>query len=184
MSEGDVKPIKDRVADLEKQIQEFTTKFEHGWAKGETVGAAGAATGAAASLTGVSGEATLLSGGFKLANFEYDFMAEREKKKLRSLRQLPDQLAEDIGAAKRLANEGKEAAGRVDRRVSDLSRDVDQKLRRKADLTEVRQANSRQNSQLEGLRSSQVSALRREATQANAAVQHLNDEITRLNSRF
>lgn len=184
MSEGDVKPIKDRVADLEKQIQEFTTKFEHGWAKGETVGAAGAATGASGALTGVSGEATILSGGLKLWNFEWDLRAEKEKRDLKNARQLPHQLSERIEAAKGLANEGKEKAARVDQRVTDVTRELNQKIRRKADLSEVRLTSSRQNSQLEGLRSSQVSALRREAAQANANVQQLNNEIARLNARF
>ncbi|MFH8608431.1 hypothetical protein ACH4D5_13215 [Streptomyces sp. NPDC018029] len=181
MSEGDAKPIKDRVAELEEEIQGFITKFEHGLAKGETVGAAGAATGAAGSLTGISGEGTILSGGVKLWNFEWDMRAEKEKRDLRNARQLPHQLAEDIDAVKRLATEGRD---RADQRITDLSRDLNEKIRRKADISALRQTADRHDSRLEGLRSSQVNALRREAQQTRASVQALEDEIDRLNARF
>ncbi|WP_409240597.1 hypothetical protein [Streptomyces sp. PA5.6] len=107
MSEGDVKPVKDRLDALEESVQKFTLKFERGGAKGELVGASGSgtggtgtATGASASVTGVSGEATLLSGGVKVWNFEYDMREEKEKRELRGRRELPDQLAERADQAK------------------------------------------------------------------------------------
>ncbi|WP_055565458.1 hypothetical protein [Streptomyces atriruber] len=184
MSDGSVKPLKERVADLEGQIQEFTTKFEHGWAKGETVGAAGTATGASGSLTGVSGEATLISGGAKLLNFEWDLLSHLEKKRLEREGQDPVALKRAGAEAKQKADEASTKADRADQRITELSRELNRKINRKADLSALRQTSSQQNRQLEGLRDSQVRALGREATRAGANVQQLEREIARLNSRF
>ncbi|MEU5685138.1 hypothetical protein DEJ48_20355 [Streptomyces venezuelae] len=184
MSDGSVKPIKERVADLESQIQEFTTKFEHGWAKAETVGAAGAATGASGALTGVSGEATLVSTGAKLINLEWDLLSHLEKKRLERNGEDPTSLKRAGAEAKQKAIEASTKADRVDQRVTDVARELNRKIARKADLSDLRSTASRHDSQLEGLRSSQVNALNREARQATVTVQALEDEIARLNARF
>lgn len=68
--------------------------------------------------------------------------------------------------------------------MSNLSTELNRKIARKADLSDLRSTASRQNSQLEGLRTSQVNALNREARQARLTVQGLEDELARLNARF
>ncbi|WP_030678243.1 hypothetical protein [Streptomyces sp. NRRL B-1347] len=166
MSNDEVKDLKDRLSDVEKEFQTFKWKLETGWLKGEAVGASAAATGVSGSASAVSGEFTALSGGLKLWNFEYDMLAEREKRRLKAAKKDPDSLSDRIT----------EVDGRADRRLRAMNRDLNQKLRLKADRSAVGDANTRQNSQIQNL---QLTAGR-----AIEEVRRLYGEIERLDGRF
>ncbi|MEU6826333.1 hypothetical protein ABZ921_37450 [Streptomyces atriruber] len=117
-----------------------------------------------------------------------DLVKKREKAKeaaeLRTRGQHPEQLKTAAEKAQTTADKAITKANGANRRINDLARDINQKLRRKADKSTVSLANDRQNSQLSALRRTQVEALRRESERASANVQHLNNQIARLNSRF
>ncbi|MFF3643083.1 hypothetical protein [Streptomyces sp. NPDC002564] len=184
MGDSEKKPLSERVADLEESVQSFGTKAEYGGAKADAAGATAAATGAAASATGISAEVTGLGTGLKLWSFEYDLKAELEKKRDKTARRDPEKLRLDLDADRTDIDRIKTNLTTTGERITTLSEDVERKLRRKADASDVGDTRARQDRQLEGLRSSQVNALRREAEQAGASVQVLEREINRLNSVF
>ncbi|MFE6165584.1 hypothetical protein ACFQ7F_42535 [Streptomyces sp. NPDC056486] len=184
MSNSEEKPLAERLTALEESVQPFMTKAESGWAKADAVGATAAATGVSTEFTGIGT-------GVKLWSAEFDLKQHLADNKDKRLERSPEILRAQLSAAQsdiaRIRSSLTNADGKANRahqRISDLSRDLNQKIRRKADKSAVGAANNRQNSQISALRSSQVSALRREAQQANANVRQLNNEITRLNSRF
>lgn len=181
MSENEEKPLKERVTDLEKAVQPFTTKLEHGGAKADIVGATGAVTGLSAEFTGIGT-------GVKLWNAELDVKAELERRRdeaaLRDPKTLRSELTTARSDIRQIRTDLTSTSTRIDERVTDLSTELNRKISRKADISALRQTADRHDSRLEGLRSSQVNALRREAHQTRASVQALEDEIDRLNARF
>ncbi|MEU8958757.1 hypothetical protein AB0C93_31215 [Streptomyces sp. NPDC048518] len=142
-------------------------------------------------INGANFAANGVNGEFTLAKLEYtawdpigDYQQKRAEDKARGRGELPSQLKAASREAQTTADKALTKANGANRRINALSRDINQKLRRKADKSAVSVANNRQNSQLSALRSTQVAALRREADQANLSVQQLNNQIARLNSRF
>ncbi|MFJ4524661.1 hypothetical protein ACIP4Y_27555 [Streptomyces sp. NPDC088810] len=86
------KTVDERLKDLESSVQEFTTKYEHGYAKAENVGAAATATGASIEATGVSAEATAFSASLRLWGYDWDLKAKLEENKLRRQKKHADNL--------------------------------------------------------------------------------------------
>ncbi|MET8687706.1 hypothetical protein ABZV77_26185 [Streptomyces sp. NPDC004732] len=177
MSDSEGKSLVDRVTGLEESVQSFSTKLEYGGAKADVAGATAAATGVSAEFTG-------LGTGVKLWSAELDVKAEWEKNRDRNARRDPESLRSELTTARTDITRIRSDMTRVDQRITELSRDLNLKLRRKADLSDLRATASQQRSQLHGLRDSQLSSLRRESQQANANVQMLRAEIDRLNARF
>lgn len=169
MGDAEEKPLKDRVADLEKEFQPFVKKAEAGLVKGD----AAVATGA---VTAVSGEANLVTGGVRLASFDFDLRQHLKESKLKADNLHPEGLAGRITAVSNKGERDRAVTDRAHERITDLSRDLNQKIRLKADKSDVGQANSRQNSQISGAQQA--------AGRAVDEVRRLYDEITRLNSRF
>ncbi|MFK4069609.1 hypothetical protein [Streptomyces sp. NPDC029674] len=153
--------------------RELVKKVELNALKSEMNGAAFAANGFNGELTGIKLEKTLL-----------DPIQMLEEKQAEGRGELPSQLKAATGRAQTTADRAETKATGADRRVTDLSTELNRKIARKADISALRQTADRHDSQLEGLRSSQVNALNREARQAQVTVQALNDEIARLNARF
>ncbi|MFD6433475.1 hypothetical protein [Streptomyces venezuelae] len=136
--------------------------------------------GGAFAANGISGELT----GIKLEHTIWDPMQKLAEKEARGRGEAPDQLKAAAAKAQTTADRAETKATGADRRITELSTELNRKIARKADLSDLRSTASRQNSQLEGLRSSQVNSLNREARQATVTVQALEDEIARLNARF
>ncbi|MEU5899928.1 MULTISPECIES: hypothetical protein [Streptomyces] len=153
--------------------RELVKKVELNALKSEMNGGAFAANGISGELTGIKLEKTI-----------WDPLQDLENKKAEGLGELPSQLKAAAGKAQTTADRAETKATGADRRITDLSRELNRKIARKADLSDLRSTASRHDSQLEGLRSSQVNALNREARQARVSVQALEDEIARLNARF
>ncbi|MFI1681456.1 hypothetical protein [Streptomyces sp. NPDC020607] len=172
---GVVKWIKDHTE------REYVKKAELTAFKSEFNGGAFAFNAAGGGVTGLKLEHTIWD---PIA----DLKAKRDKAKdaadARAIGQHPEQLKRAAEKAQTTADRAETKATGADRRITDLSRELNRKIARKADLSDLRSTASRQNSQLEGLRSSQVTALNREARQAQVTVQALEDEIARLNARF
>ncbi|MEU6990652.1 hypothetical protein ABZ953_08355 [Streptomyces sp. NPDC046465] len=180
---ADDSPPENSTVKLIKEIteREYVKKVELTAFKSEFNGGAFAFNAAGGGLTGIKLEHSFLDP-------IGDMVKKREKAKeaaeARSNGEHPEQLKSAAAKAQTTADKAITKANGANRRINDLARDINQKLRRKADKSTVSLANDRQNSQLSSLRSSQVAALRREAEQAGANVQHLNNQIARLNSRF
>ncbi|WP_327236501.1 hypothetical protein OG349_23665 [Streptomyces sp. NBC_01317] len=169
MSNADEKPLQHRVAELEEEFQRFEVKAERGWAKADGVAAVGA-------LTGVSGEASLVTSGVKLANFEFDLRQHLKDKALERAELDPKGLLRRIIKVKRKGQSDRNITNLAHERITDLTRDLNQKLRRKADKSAVGATSTRQNSQ--------VATAQLRADRAIFEVRRLHDEIARLNSRF
>ncbi len=169
MGNADEKPLQDRVAELEEEFQAFNVKAERGWAKADGVGAVGA-------LTGVSGEISGVTSGVKLANFEFDLRQHLKDKALERANLHPMGLLRRITEVKRKGQSDRNVTNRAHERITELTRDLNQKLRRKADKSAVGASSTRQNSQ--------VATAQLRADRAIAEVRRLHDEIARLNSRF
>ncbi|MYV53053.1 hypothetical protein [Streptomyces sp. SID3212] len=157
------------MAELEEEFQAFNVKAERGWAKADGVGAVGA-------LTGVSGEISGVTSGVKLANFEFDLRQHLKDKALERANLHPMGLLRRITEVKRKGQNDRNVTNRAHERITELTRDLNQKLRRKADKSAVGASSTRQNSQ--------VATAQLRADRAIAEVRRLHDEIARLNSRF
>ncbi|WP_446040242.1 hypothetical protein [Streptomyces sp. SID1121] len=157
------------MAELEEEFQAFNVKAERGWAKADGVGAVGA-------LTGVSGEISGVTSGVKLANFEFDLRQHLKDKALERANLHPMGLLRRITEVKRKGQSDRNVTNRAHERITELTRDLNQKLRRKADKSAVGASSTRQNSQ--------VATAQLRADRAIAEVRRLHDEIARLNSRF